>query len=183
MGHDVIAPWMSFLLTNPFRRRGQDPRRILAPYLREGMVAVDVGCGPGYFAIPMAEMVGEAGKVVAIDMQETMLRKAREAAQKRGVAGRIDFCQCLPSSLGIAVLADFILAFAVLHEMPDAAAALGEIAAALKPGGRFLLSEPSFHVFAPEFAATLKLAEDAGLQLIDEPRIRMGRSALFAREA
>ena len=43
------------------RRQFQNPQKILAPYIREGMTALDMGCGPGFFSIDMAQMVGKSG--------------------------------------------------------------------------------------------------------------------------
>ncbi len=65
--------WFLFTFDNPFRKIYQDPFTILTPYLKNGDTAVDLGCGMGYFSIPMAELVGDRGKVVAVDLQERML--------------------------------------------------------------------------------------------------------------
>src|SRR3989304_3662154 len=48
--------------------------------LRPGMKVLDVGCGPGRLAIPIAEAVGSTGEVVAIDVQPGMLRQAKQKA-------------------------------------------------------------------------------------------------------
>jgi len=42
---------------------------------------LDLGCGPGFFSVEMAEMVGASGKVIAVDMQEGMLRKLESKIQ------------------------------------------------------------------------------------------------------
>jgi ubiquinone/menaquinone biosynthesis C-methylase UbiE len=59
----------------------QNPRKILGPYIKEGMTVLDVGCGPGFFSIELAQMVGKSGRVIASDLQEGMLRKLREKIQ------------------------------------------------------------------------------------------------------
>ena len=76
---------------------------------------------------------------------------------------------------------DFALAFAMVHEVPDAAHFLAEIAAALKPGAKLLLAEPKGHVTEPQLAVTLELAERAGLSLESRPAIPASRSALLVR--
>src|SRR5512135_861184 len=81
--------WLSFTLTNVFRRMAQDPVRILRPFLRDGDTALDIGSGPGFFTVPMARMVGEHGLVVAVDVQQEMLDRTRRRAERAGVAGRI----------------------------------------------------------------------------------------------
>ena len=61
-------------LDNRFRRWLQDPRKILSPHIKEGMTVLDLGCGPGYFTIDIAQMVGKSGRVIAADLQEGMLK-------------------------------------------------------------------------------------------------------------
>ena len=41
------------------------PEIILKPYIKEGMVVLDMGCGPGYFTTEIAKLVGKEGKVIA----------------------------------------------------------------------------------------------------------------------
>ena len=57
-------------LDNRIRRWVQNPQKILEPYVEEGMVVLDIGCGPGFFSIDMAKMVGRSGRVIAADLQE-----------------------------------------------------------------------------------------------------------------
>ncbi|MCP4372916.1 MAG: SAM-dependent methyltransferase, partial [Deltaproteobacteria bacterium] len=45
-------------LDSRIRRWLQNPQKILKPYIKEGMTVLDVGCGPGFFSIDMAQMVG-----------------------------------------------------------------------------------------------------------------------------
>ena len=51
-----------------------------------GRDVVDVGCGMGHFSIGMARLVGDKGKVVAIDMQQKMLDVTLKRASRAGVA-------------------------------------------------------------------------------------------------
>jgi ubiquinone/menaquinone biosynthesis C-methylase UbiE len=63
-------------LDNRFRRWFQNPRKILGPYIKEGMTVLDLGCGPGFFSIDIAQMVGKSGRVIASDLQVGMLHKS-----------------------------------------------------------------------------------------------------------
>ena len=74
---------------------------------------------------------------------------------------------------------DFALAFAVVHEVPDAGAFFGEVRAALKPGGRALVSEPVAHVTEAGFARTLDAARESGFAVLETPAIPLSRSALI----
>ncbi len=49
-------------LDNKFRRFLQNPQKILKPYLKEGMTVLDLGCGPGFFTIEIAKMIGSFRK-------------------------------------------------------------------------------------------------------------------------
>ena len=89
MAEPRCPAWLSFTLTNIFRRMAHDPVRILRPFIREGDTVIDVGNGPGYFTVPMARMVGDRGLVIAVDIQSKMLEKTRRRAERAGVAGRI----------------------------------------------------------------------------------------------
>jgi len=76
-------------------------------------------------------------------------------------------------------MVDFALAFYIVHEVPDKKSFLSEVASHLKPGGRFLIVEPKFHVSKPDFDGTLKIAKLVGLEQISEPKVLFSRSALL----
>lgn len=178
MGH--VCPWWGgYFIDNPLRRLLHDPQKILGPYLNEGMTVVDVGCGMGFFSIAAAKIVGDRGRVIAVDLQQRMLDVLKERAEKAAVAGRIQTHCCEPTRLGIAGPADFVLAFAMVHEVPDRKSLLQEIRALLRDGGRFLVAEPRIHVSARSFEETLALAEQTGLRLESQPPIRHCRAALL----
>ena len=105
-------------LDTTFRKWLQDSQKILHPYVKEGMTAVDFGCGPGFFTVDMAHMVGESGRVIAVDLQEGMLQKLREKIQGTEHEERIMLHKCEEDNIGIAEQVDFILAFYVVHEVP-----------------------------------------------------------------
>ena len=184
MKFDICPVWIGYLLANPLRKLIQDPAKILSPYLKPGMMALDIGPGMGFFSLPMADMVGAQGKVICVDLQEGMLRHLEKRAQKAGVASRIETRACRENSLCLSDVngkIDFALAFAMVHEVPDAARLLNELAAALKSGGRLLISEPSGHVSAQHFEQTIALAKQHGLSVVETSTIRGGRSVLLAK--
>jgi ubiquinone/menaquinone biosynthesis C-methylase UbiE len=168
-------------LATPVRRLAQDPRRILRGLVAAGDTAVDLGCGPGFFTLPLAAMTGEQGTVIAVDLQQEMLDRLRARAERAGLAARIQLHRCRADSLDLDCQADFALAFYMLHEVPDAAAFLRQVRDALRPQGRFLLVEPRGHVSAAEFEASMALAGKAGLSLVSQPRLAFSRAALLQR--
>ena len=64
---------------------------------------------------------------------------------------------------------DFVLAFALVHEMPNAQTFFAEVAKGLVPGGRLLVAEPRGHVGEEEFKNTLDSAAAAGLRVAEPP--------------
>ena len=183
MAKHVCPWWVGYLLVSPIRRWFQDPEKILSPYVSEGMTVLDIGPGMGFFTIPAARMVGDSGRVIAVDLQEKMLKSLVKRAEKAGVAGRIITKLCEPDNLGVSEPIDLCLAFNVVHEVPDASALFSQISAILKPTGRLLLAEPGgWHVSEKDFEGTLAKASAAGLKLVGRPRIRRSQSALLGLE-
>ena len=63
---------------------------LLQAGLEPGMHCLDVGCGGGEVSLELAGLVGSAGHVTGIDMDEIKLGLAREAAARRAI-GNVDF--------------------------------------------------------------------------------------------
>ena len=170
------------MLASPLRRLLQDPDEIVKPYAEEGMSVMDVGCGMGFFSLPMAKLVGEKGRVVCIDLQEKMIRGLLARAKKAGLAGRIDARVCSQSSLGVSDLAgkiDFELAFALVHEVPDKEHLFAELYTEMKQTGKLLMSEPKGHVSRSYFEKTISVAQSAGFEVIGDLEIRRSHAVLL----
>jgi SAM-dependent methyltransferase len=183
MANHVCPVWLGHFLVSPLRRLWQPPEKILAPFVTEGMLILEPGCGMGFFTLDLARMVGPNGHVVAVDLQERMLAGLRRRARRAGVLDRIDPRLAQPSRLGVADLAgrvDVAFALHVVHEVPDAASFFLEIAGALKPDGKVLFVEPRGHVSTDAFGAFLATAARAGLRVVDRPNIRRDPAALLA---
>ena len=184
MAHSVCPWWLGYLHIIPLRRLWQHPSTILSPFATEGMLVLEPGCGMGYFTLDLARIVGPRGKVVAVDLQPRMIAGLSRRARRSGLAGRIVARLAGAGSLAVEDLAgrvDFVLAFAVIHEFPDARAALGEMHRTLKPGGKILVAEPRGHVSADEFAALKAAAIHEGFQWNAGPSIRSSWTAVLTR--
>jgi ubiquinone/menaquinone biosynthesis C-methylase UbiE len=182
---DRVCPWwLGYFLISPLRRLSQDPRSILLPFIHEGMTVLEPGCGMGFFTLDIARLVGPRGRIVAVDLQKKMLDGLRRRAKKAALADRLEIRQAPADTLGIDDLAgqiDFVLAFAVVHEFPDAGRFFTETHRALKPGGQLLLAEPQGHVHEEAFAATVATAERSGFRVASHPGIRRSRSVVLQR--
>jgi len=182
--HSVCPWWIGYLLASPLRRLFHQPGQVLAGHIRPGMTVLEPGPGMGFFTLEAARMLGGTGKVIALDIQPRMLDALRRRAAKAGVSDRIETRLASAESMGLADLAaavDFTLAFAVVHEMPSAAAFFREVAAASKPGARMLFAEPAGHVSEALFEEEVRAACDAGFRRLDSPSLRRSRTALLER--
>jgi len=177
----VCPWWMAWTFDNPLRKLFQDPERILRGFVREGMTAADIGCGMGYFSVAMAKMVGPAGRVFSVDLQEKMLEYLKKRALRAGVQDRITTILAQPDDIKTAVQVDFVLAFWMVHEVKDIPRFFSQIAKALKPGGKVLYVEPRMHVTQKRFEEILGYAKDAGFTENDRPKVGMSRSAVLEK--
>jgi SAM-dependent methyltransferase len=130
-------------LEHPLRLRYRKPGELLGRLgLFSGMSVADLGCGTGLFVLPMAERVGESGKVHAVDIQAQMIAFAQKRTAAAGLSHRVRFyhsgIHTLPledDSIDLALLS------AVLGELPARVLALDEVRRVLKPGARLAISE------------------------------------------
>ena len=180
-GTHVCTWWFAYTFDNFLRRLAHNPERIFASLVREGMTVLDVGCGMGYFSIGLAGMVGESGRVIAVDLQEKMLSVMRKRAAKAGVGGRIVSHHCRTDSLDLHDPVDFALAFWMVHETPDAASFFRQLAAVMKRDACLPVAEPAFHVTAGDFEHIVESALSAGLRRREAPTVRFSRAALFEK--
>lgn len=179
---DVCPVKYAAHLDSWFRRLFHNPARIVGPYVKPGMTAMDIGCGPGFFSIPMADMVGPEGRVIAADMQEGMLDIVRGKIAGTPLADRIVLHRCEQDRIGFSGTVDFALAFYVVHEVPDAKRLFAEVAGFLKPGGCLLVVEPPFHVGRQAFEAMLQKASLAGLTDVSHPNMFPDKCVVFRKD-
>jgi ubiquinone/menaquinone biosynthesis C-methylase UbiE len=143
------------------------------------MTVLDFGCGPGFFTLDLADLVGPSGRVIAADLQPGMLERLRVKARGTALEARIELHQCQPNQIGLSSPVDFALAFYVLHELPDPEAVLSELRSLLTDHGRVLVVEPPLHVTRAAFEATLQVARRAGFRIADRPRLPFNKAVLL----
>ena len=168
-------------LDNRMRRWVQNPQKILTPYVEEGMTVLDLGCGPGFFSIDMARMVGKSGRVIASDLQEGMLQKLRVKIQGTELEERITLHKCEEDNIGVSEVVDFVLAFYMVHEVPYKEVFFKEIGSILKPNGQLFIVEPPLHVSKAEFEKTVKKARDAGFTPVARPKVFLSKAVIMEK--
>ena len=146
-GHEHDLDGYIAAMLEPGRDEWQKPAEVIAALeLADGMRIADVGCGPGYFTLPLADAVAPTGVVIGVDVEEGML----EALKKR----RDEADAASPGRYGDRVMAslaeyddpglepgsvDMVLIVDTYHHFEDRVAYMGRVAAALKPGGRVVI--------------------------------------------
>ena len=168
-------------LDNRIRRWIQNPQKILKPYIQKGMTVLDIGCGPGFFSIDIAQMVGKSGRVIAADLQEGMLQKLRDKIQGTEFEERITVHKSEENKIGVSEKVDFVLAFYVLHEMPNQKDFFKELESILKPNGQALIVEPPLRVSKRVFEETIRKARDAGFTPADGPKVFLSKTAILKK--
>lgn len=159
MPHQVAAA-----LDHPLRLRYRDVAETLALFgITAGLTVLDLGCGTGVFTIPAARMVGENGKVIAVDIQQPLLEEVRRRAIEAGVAERCVFHHAGAYRLPLENQSvDVALGIATLGEVPDRLHALLELFRVIKPGGRLAISEELPDPAYLPAGAVRQFAEEAG---------------------
>jgi ubiquinone/menaquinone biosynthesis C-methylase UbiE len=168
-------------LDNRIRRWFQNPQKILKPHIEEGMTVLDLGCGPGFFSIDMAQIVGRSGRVIASDLQEGMLKKLSEKINGTELEDRITLHKCEENKIGVSENVDFVLAFYMVHEVPDQEEFFIEIETILKPDGQVLIVEPPFHVSKTAFEETVRKARDAGFVDVERPKMFLSKAVILKK--
>lgn len=122
-----------------------DPAAIIAQLnIAHGSVAVDFGCGPGYFSIPFAKAVGDAGHVYALDILPQALETVIGRAKNSGVANITTKRVNLEKEKGTKLedhLADWIILKDVLFQNQKKEIIVAEAYRVLKTGGKIIVVE------------------------------------------
>lgn len=124
------------IMDNALRRLFFPPKKLVSKYVLQGQVVADLGCGPGYYALPLAEIVSqkEGGKVYAVDFDVRSIERLKKNAIKRGCEKIMEACVSSASSLAFIPddSVDFVLANGLLCCMRDHLGAVAEIKRILK---------------------------------------------------
>lgn len=183
--HEVFPASRAGLLDTRLRRFLYQPDRLAERYIRPGSRVLDFGCGPGFFTREFARRVGDKGMVIAVDLQEDMLRILREKMEREGLMARIRMHRSAPDTIGLPGecqgKVDTAFAIFVVHEVPDPQKLFQEISSLLAPEGLFFFAEPPFVVSGNEFRANLMKAEMTGLKVVEKRFFFLNRAAILRK--
>lgn len=153
-----------------------DPKKTLERFhLGEGMRVAELGAGTGAWSIAAAQLVGESGRVIAIDIQKDLVSKASHNAQDAGVSIEVlwgDLEKLGGSKIADAAVDSVIIAN-TLFQIQKKEVFAQEAARILRKGGKVLLIDwsesfgglgPQSQHIVPQFTAE-KIFTEAGFSL------------------
>jgi ubiquinone/menaquinone biosynthesis C-methylase UbiE len=162
-------------LTYKLRDLFQNPRRSLErAQLRRGMSVVDYGCGPGSFTIPAAELVGQDGKVFAVDIHPLAISTVGRKASRKGLQN-VETVLVEGYDTGIEDSSiDRVLLIDTIHLIDDPEALFREIHRMLKPDGLLFMEKGHMAISEQkkmvEKTGLLKITEAEGLMILAAPQ-------------
>ncbi len=136
--HYAGAPW----LVRESREREEECSTLMKCLnLKPGQVVCDMGSGNGFYTLKIAPLVGETGKVLAVDIQPEML----ELLNKRAEAEKIKNVETVLGTVVDPKLpegkVDLMFCVDVYHEFDHPVEMLAAMRKSLAPGGRMVLVE------------------------------------------
>jgi ubiquinone/menaquinone biosynthesis C-methylase UbiE len=129
-------------LDNEIRRKMLPPSDTLIKLgLKKDDIVADIGCGIGYFSIPAYEIVGERGKVFAVDILSEMLKEVGEKLKEKNISN----VQCVKINGSNLNIEDEIMTYVfmcnVLHEVDNPKMLLNEIMRVMKSEANIVIVE------------------------------------------
>lgn len=109
--------------------------------LQRGMTVCDMGCGNGFYSIPVARLIGETGQVLAVDIQPEMLELLRERMVQEQVSNITPILGSAWDPRLPEGTVDLVLMVDVYHEFSHPPEMLAAIRRSLAPGGVVVLVE------------------------------------------
>ena len=111
--------------------------------IRPGFHVLDYGCGPGSYIAPLANLVGESGKIYALDIHPLAIQMVQKIVLKKAL-GNVETIQSdCPTGLDNNLI-DVVLLYDTYHDLSDSESVLLELHRVLKPEG--LLSFSDHHM-------------------------------------
>jgi len=102
--------------------------------IKPGFNVLDFGCGPGSYIVPLAKLVGESGKVYALDIHPLAIQRVQDIASKKQLANVETILSDYQTGLPDNTL-DAVLLYDAFHHLSDPDVVLKELHRVLKPDG------------------------------------------------
>ncbi len=171
-----VEHWVR-VFDDPKRDAWQKPREVVAALgLRPGMAVADLGAGTGYFSRHLAQAVGDAGVVYAVETEPRLVAHLRARAERERTANVVAH-QAASDDPRLPRAVDLVLVVDTYHHLDDRPAYFARLRERLAPGGRVAIVDwhkrplpegpPPDHKLAREQVVD-EMAK-AGYRLVEEP--------------
>jgi ubiquinone/menaquinone biosynthesis C-methylase UbiE len=161
--------FIGWFLDSDLRRWWQPAGKLIKRSgIKAGMTVLDLGCGNGTFTTSVARVVGEKGKVCAVDIQPRMLEllAGKLARPENRDITNVELKEASAYDLPFEnETIDLVYMVTVLPEIPDRGRALREIGRVLKAGGILAVTELLIDTDYPLRSTTVKICQQQGLVL------------------
>lgn len=171
---------MAGVLDSKLRRLFHNPRKILKPYIKKEIVALDIGCGPGVFSIEIAKLLEGTGKVISVDMQEGMLEIIRKKITGKSFENNITLHKCTQNNINVSENVDFALMFYMVHEVPSKENLFNEVLPLISKNGLLMIVEPKL-VSEKEFNKMIDSIKEKGFEKYDVLKIPFSRGIVLKK--
>jgi len=170
-----IAYWtIRIMHDNPILPLVRNPHKLLkAAGLEQGRKVLEVGCGPGFFTIPAAEIVGEKGHVYALDIHPRAVERVKKKIEKKALKNVTPLCANASDTGLPGGSVDLAFVFGLRHVAGGLGNMISELHRVLKPGGIL-----SFEKTRGPEAALIEEVERGGFAYTG----KKGRIFLFTKE-
>jgi ubiquinone/menaquinone biosynthesis C-methylase UbiE len=153
------------------RKEWQNPDKILAQIgIKPGMTVADLACGPGFFTVPIARVVGSSGRVYAVDSSKVMLEYLRSNMNRSHIGETM--VEIVESDVTNSPIpsgtADIVLFVNILHDLGSQKEFLKEVKRISKNSG--LAVDIDWKKVENDFGPPLeiRLSEDAAREILAE---------------
>ena len=121
-----------------YPQQAQRRRAVRALGLREGDTVVDVACGTGQNFPLLEQAIGSEGRIVGVDLTDAMLAQAQQRVEDNGWRN-VSLAHTDATAFEFPAEVDAILSTYALSHLPEPGAVIAHGAAALRPGGRWVV--------------------------------------------
>jgi ubiquinone/menaquinone biosynthesis C-methylase UbiE len=135
-----------------YPQQAQRRRTVRALGLRAGDTVVDVACGTGQNFPLIEQAIGSEGRIVGVDLTDAMLAKAQQRVEENGWSN-VSLAQTDAAAFEFPTEVDAILSTYALSHLPEPGAVIAHGAAALRPGGRWVVLDLKVPDRAPRWPA------------------------------
>ena len=150
-----------------YPQRAQRLRAVQALGLRSGDTVVDIACGTGLNFSLIEQAIGPGGRIVGVDLTDAMLAQARQRIERNGWRN-VSLVQADAAEFAFPAEVGAILSTYALSHLPECGDLIARGAAALSPGGRWVVLDLKAPDNPPQWLAQLGIALGRPFGSIDE---------------